>query len=467
MTVGRVGSVGLLLSLFGLSSLPGSALTQVVKPFPVTHRGVLAIALPMTLAYLSTPLVGVVNLGVVGQLGDPALVGGVSIGALIFDFVFATFNFLRAGTTGLVAQAFGAGDRREITATLYRALILALVLGLAVLLLKDVVIELALELIGGSERVQSATRAYWDIRVLATPFALANYVILGWLIGLGRAGYGLLLQTVLNGVNIVLSLVFVHRLGLGIAGVGWASFAAEATAAAAGLYLVYRVTAGGERPGLKRILDRAAFLRMIAVNRDIMIRSLALLFAFGFFTAQSAAAGDVILAANEILINLTMVGAYFLDGLAAAAEQFAGRAIGARYRPAFERSLWLTVLWGFVVAAAVSLALWLAGPALLDAMSTSVAVREAGRVYLPYAALVPIAGTLAYQMDGVFIGATWSADMRNMMLLSLAAYLAVWWLLAGFLGITGLWIALFVFLGMRGGTLLWVCLRRIGPAFAS
>jgi MATE family multidrug resistance protein len=205
---------------------------------------------------------------------------------------------------------------------------------------------------------------------------------------------------------------------------------------------------------------------MIAVNRDIMIRTFALLFAFAFFTAKSATGGGVVLAANEILINLTMVGAYFLDGLAAAAEQFAGRAIGARNRSAFERSLRLTVTWGYVVAAAASLVLWFAGGAIIDAMTPNEAVRATGRAYLPFAALVPLAGTLAYQMDGVFIGATWSTDMRNMMLLSLAVYLAVWWALSGILGIAGLWIALLVFLGMRGGTLLRRCFRRIGPAFA-
>ncbi len=436
-----------------------------IRPFEVTHRGVLAIAVPMTLAYMSTPLVGAVNLGVVGQLGEPALVGGVSIGALVFDIVFAAFGFLRAGTTGFVAQALGAGNRLEMSATLYRALIAALALGLAVVALAGPILDAALALIGGSEAVKASTTGYWQVRVLATPFALANYAILGWLIGIGRAGYGLFLQTVLNGVNIVLSLVLVLELDLGVAGVGWASFAAEATATAVGAVVVWRLVEPAARPDRARVFDRAAFLRMVAVNRDIMIRSFALLFAFAFFTARSAAAGDVVLAANEILINLTMVGAYFLDGLASAAEQLAGRAIGARYRPAFERSLTLVLVWGFAVGAVVSAFFWLAGGALVDLMTTSEAVRAAGRAYLPYAALVPVAGTLAYQMDGVFIGATWSADMRNMMLLSLVVYLAAWAALTPLLGIAGLWIALLLFVGARGGTLLWRAWRRLPAAF--
>ena len=441
-------------------------MSTVPRPFAVTHRGVLAIAIPMTLAYLTTPLVGVINLGAVGQMGDPAPVGGVSIGGLVFDVVFLTFNFLRSGTTGLVAQAYGSDDRREVAATLYRALLLGLGIGLVILVFNGPIIALALRLIGGSPAVQSATITYWRIRVLAAPPALANYVILGWLIGLGRGGSGLLLQAILNGINIAVSITLVEGFGLGVAGVGWASVTAETVTVLCGALFVVRLIGPADRPDRATILSGAAFRRMLAVNRDIMIRSFALLFGFSFFTARSAASGDVVLAANEILINLTVTGAYLLDGLAAAAEQFAGRALGARYRPAFDRAVWLAVLWGYGIGAAVSLALWLGGPTLLDLMTTSAAVRLAGRTYLPFAALVPVVGTLAYQMDGVYIGATWSADMRNMMLLSLAAYLLAWWALSPLLGIAGLWVALLIFLGLRGLTLAWRIPRRAALAFA-
>jgi MATE family multidrug resistance protein len=206
---------------------------------------------------------------------------------------------------------------------------------------------------------------------------------------------------------------------------------------------------------------------MVALNRDIMIRSFSLLFAFAFFTARSAAAGDVVLAANEILMNLIAFAAYFLDGLAAAAEQLAGRALGARRRPLFERAVRLTVLWGFAVGALLSLAFWFAGDAILSVMTTSEPVRAAARGVLMWAALFPAFGTLAYQMDGVFIGATWSADMRNAMLASLAIYLLSGWLLALALGIVGWWIAFLIFLVARGLTLAWLMTVRIGPAFAA
>jgi MATE family multidrug resistance protein len=197
-----------------------------------------------------------------------------------------------------------------------------------------------------------------------------------------------------------------------------------------------------------------------------MVRSFALLFAFAFFTSRSASESDVVLAANQILITFFFVGSYFLDGLATAAEQFAGRAIGARYRPAFERSLALSIAWGYAVALVLSALLWIAGTAIVAVMTTNEEVRATALLYLPYAALTPVVGTLAFQMDGVFIGATWSRDMRNMMLLSVAIYLAAWWTLAPILGVAGLWIALLVFLGVRGLALLLTCRRRIAPAFA-
>jgi MATE family, multidrug efflux pump len=437
-----------------------------IRPFDVTHRGVLAIALPMTLAYLSTPLLGAVNTAVIGRLGDAALLGGLAIGAIIFDAVFTTFNFLRSGTTGFTAQAYGALDGSELQAVFWRALVLALVAGLIVVALHEAILAAALAFMDGSEAVRDATATYYRIRVLAAPMALANYVILGWLIGRGRALLALGLQSVLNGINIVLSVALVSGLGYGVAGVAWAAFAAEAATAALGMVVVLRLPGTADRPDMALILNLTAFRRMLSVNGDIMIRSFALLFAFAFFTSRSAAESDVVLAANQILMTFFFVGSYFLDGLATAAEQFAGRAIGACYRPAFERSLVLTVAWGYAVALVLGSVLWFAGSAIVAAMTTNEDVRASALLYLPYAALTPVVGTLAFQMDGIFIGATWSRDMRNMMLLSVAVYLATWSVLAPILGIAGLWIALLVFLSVRGVALLLTCMRRIAPAFA-
>lgn len=435
------------------------------KAFDVTHRSVLAIAVPMTLAFLSTPLLGVVDTAVIGRLGDAALVGGIAIGGVIFDLVFTTFNFLRSGTTGLTAQAYGADDQSEIKATFLRALFIAAVAGLAVILLQAPFLEIGLTFLGGSADVQSATRRYFEIRVYSAPFLLANYAILGWFLGLSRAGTGLFLQLFLNGLNIALSIWFVMGLGWSIEGVAAATVLSEAAACLAGLLLILRTARGSAWPVWSVVFDRRLLLRMMAINRDIMIRSFSLLFAFAFFTARSADQGDVLLAANAILEKFFLVGGYFLDGLATAVEQLAGRAVGARYRPAFDRAVKLTTLWGFALALGLALVYFAAGPMLVDLMTVSPGVRDLGRVYLPWAALTPLFGVLAFQMDGVFIGATWSRDMRNMMLLSLAIYIAAYYTLFPLMGNHGLWLSLEIFLGARGISLAAMCRHRANQTF--
>jgi MATE family multidrug resistance protein len=438
----------------------------VIRPFDVTHRGILAIAVPMTLAYLSTPLLGIADMAVIGRLDDAALLGGIALGAVIFAFVFATFNFLRSGTTGLTAQALGASDPAEIQAIFFRSLFVAIALGLAVILLAKPILTIALLSLGGSPAVQTATAEYYWVRVLSTPFALANYVMLGWLIGLGRSGVGLFLQTFLNGLNIALNVLFVLGLGWGVAGSALGTTIGEAVTACLGVVVALRSLDRVARPSLSQIFDRAAIWRMVAVNRDIMIRSFTLLFAFGFFTSRGATMGDVVLAANAVLMNFYLVGGYFLDGFAAAAEQYAGRALGARYRPAFLRSIKLTLIWGYVLAALLSIVFWIGGPSAIDFMTVNEAVRQTARLYLPWVILTPIAGVLAFEMDGVFIGATWSSEMRNMMLLSLALYLAVWAVAEPLWGAHGLWLALVVFLSARGISLLWRLRSKVAAAFA-
>ena len=425
------------------------------RAFAVTHGAVLRLAVPMSAAYLSVPLIGLVDTAVIGQIGIAALIGGIAIGAVILGILFTTFNFLRAGTTGLTAQAFGAGDEKEQQAVLGRALMIALVIGLAVVIAQKPLIATGLWLMHVGPEVEGAAGDYLAVRIWASPFALANFVLVGWLLGLGRAGAVLFLQTVFAALNIALSLLFVLRFGWGVAGVAWASVLAEAVIVALTLPFVIRLLPAGSRPSRQRIFERQGFVRIIAVNRDIMIRSFSLLFAFAFFTRQGAQFGDVILAANAVLMHFFLIGGYFLDGLATAAEQLAGRAVGARYRPAFRRSVRLTLIWGFALSLALTAVYLLFGRQFIALMTTAPEVRATAEVFLIWAALTPVAGVLAFQMDGVFIGATWSSDMRNMMLVSLMVYLAAWALLTPAFGNHGLWAALLVFLGIRGLSLFW------------
>ncbi len=435
------------------------------RAFAVTNGMVLAIAVPMTLAYLTTPLLGIVDTAVVGQLGDAALLGGLAVGALAFDVVFSSFNFLRAGTTGLVAQAMGRGDRIEQQAVFWRAFAIALMAGLLLILTAPLIVAATRWFVAPEPRVAEAMAIYVAIRVIAAPLTLINYAVLGYVLGRGEGTIGLLLQLVLNGGNILFSIWLGLVLGWGIEGVAWGTVLGETLGLLAGIaVLLPRFRRAGPVPRA-RLADLPAFRAMLAVNRDIMIRSFVLLGAFALLVRQGAQFGTVTLAANAVLINFFLVSGYFLDGLATAAEQLAGRAVGARYEPAFRRAVRLTAIWGFGLAIVCALFFLAYGSSLVALMTTAEDVREVALAYLPWAALTAVTGVLAFQMDGVFIGATWSRDMRNMMLLSFALYVAALWSLGGTFGNHGIWAALHVFLIARGLSLLAVMRIRARETF--
>lgn len=412
------------------------------------------------LSNISTPLLGVADTAIVGRMPDPAYIGAVALGALVFTFVFWAFGFLRMGTTGLTAQALGAGDATELRAALARAILIALVIGAVLVLLQTPIRLLAFALLDGSDKVESMARQYYDVRIWAAPATLINYALLGWFIGLGRPTTALVLQLVLNLSNIALDALFVLRLGLGVPGVAWGTLIAEYLAAALGLALAWPHlrALGGVRPPAQ-VLDAQRLRRTLAVNGDILVRSAALIAAFAWFMAQGAKQGDLVLAANAILMHFITVSAYFLDGLAFAAEALVGRAVGARDRIALWRTIRLTTGWAVLVAAMACLLLMLLGPRLIDLLTTDHATRAAARIYLPWAVLAPLAGVWAFQLDGIFIGATRTRAMRNAMLLSLLIFLAGWWLLAA-AGNHGLWAALYVHYAARALTLLY-CLPAL------
>jgi MATE family multidrug resistance protein len=435
------------------------------RPFDVNNRMVFAIAVPMTLAFLTTPLLGLVDTAVVGRLGDAALLGGLAIAAILFDLVFTTFNFLRSSTTGLVAQAMGRGDAAEEQAIFWRSLMISVVAGVAVIAATPLLLATGLAFMGAQGEIAAAASTYLVIRALSAPAALANYAILGYVLGRGMGGTGLFLQTVINGTNIVLSIVFGLWLDYGLQGVAWATVTAEITGCAAGLLIVHRRLTRGRRPSWRQIVDRTAVMRLMALNGDIMIRSFALFAAFAWFTRLGTTFGETTLAANAILMNFFMVAGYYLDGFATAAEQLAGRAVGARYRPAFDKAVRLTVFWGFALAGLTTGFFLVFGDAVIALMTTLEAVRIEASTYLFWAALTALAGVLAFEMDGVYIGATWSRDMRNMMLLSLGLFIALSLGLTRIWGNQGLWISLNIFLAARGFTLLALLPRRTKQSF--
>ena len=435
------------------------------REFDVTNRMVLSIAVPMTLAFLTTPLLGIVDTAVVGQLGDAALLGGLAVGALAFDVVFATFNFLRSGTTGLVAQAMGREDRVEQQAVFWRAFAIALAAGLVLILTAPLIVAATRWFVAPEPRVSEAMEIYISIRVIAAPLTLINYAVLGYVLGRGEGGIGLLLQIMLNGANIFFSIWLGLVLGWGIEGVAWGTVLGEGLGLLAGIaVLLPRFRRAGAVPRA-HLTDLSAFRAMLGVNRDIMIRSFVLLGAFALLMRQGAQFGTVTLAANAVLMNFFQIMSYFLDGFATAAEQLAGRAVGARYGPAFYRAVRLTAWWGFAMSFACAIVAFVFGAELIALVTTAQEVRAVAVVYLPWATLTAVSGVLAFQMDGVFIGATWSRDMRNMMLLSFALYVAALWSLGAAFGNHGIWAALHIFLIARGLSLLAVMRVRARETF--
>ncbi|MCT4683235.1 MAG: MATE family efflux transporter [Roseicyclus sp.] len=420
---------------------------------PLTHRRVLKIALPVVLSNATIPLLGVVDTAVVGQLGDPAPIGAVGLGAVILTSIYWVFGFLRMGTVGLAAQALGAGDRAEVAALLTRVLLIGGAAGLALMLLQMPIFAAALWLSPASPEVESLVRAYLQVRIFSAPAAIAIYGILGWLIAQERTGAVLALQLWQNGLNAALSIWFVLGLDLGVEGVALATFLAEWSGLILGLWLCRRAFAVTAWRDWARIFDRAILWRMAAVNTDILIRSVLLLLGFSSFLFFGADFGDVTLAANQVLIQFVYVTSYAMDGFAFAAEALVGQAVGARAHHRIRRAAILTSLWGLGTCAALALAFSLAGGALIDTMTTADTVRAEARSFLPWIALAVLIGCASWMLDGIFIGATRTRDMRNMMALSFLGYAGLVALLMPAFGNHGLWAALTGFFALRGLTL--------------
>lgn len=419
-------------------------------PLLVTHKSVFTIAVPMGLGYLTTPLVGIADTAIVGQLGEAALIGGVAVAAAFIGILLTTFNFLRFATSALTAQAIGRRDDEEIVGVLLRSSLIAIVAGLLVIVGAPLILKYGLIIMSPSDAVASAVRDYFNIRIIATPFTLLNFVFFAWFVGTDRPFLSFLTQTFLNILNIALTYYFVLVEGMGVEGAAMGTLVAEViTVFVSALFALKPVSKFAGRL-MSMTFSLSKLTSMMVLNGDIMVRSFCLHLAFVFFTRQSAQQSDDILAANEILLHFFMIAGYFLDGFAVAAEQFIGRAIGAKNRETFKRAVYLTSFWNVVQATLLSLVFLAFGSAIVAFMTPNEAIRSIAATYLLWAVITPVVGVAAFQMDGIFIGGTWSRDMRNTMVLSLILMVVLYFVLFPIMGNHGLWLALNVFLGLRG-----------------
>lgn len=418
------------------------------------HRRVLALAWPVMIGNMTEPLLGAVDTAVVGHLDSPSYLAAVSVGSTIFSFVFFGFNFLRMGTTGLTAQAYGARDDAAVKAIFLRAALLAALLGALVVILQYPLRWLGLAVYEPGAEVAALADTYLAIRLWAAPAALLNFCVIGWFIGRQDTVTPLLIQILINLANIVLDLLFVTVFAWGVEGVAWASLLSVSLGAAVGCVLVWRAARRhhARRPAA-RILDVPAMRRLLGLNSDIFLRTLCILVALGFLVQQGALLGEVVLAANAIMLNLYIFMSFGLDGFAFAAEALVGRAIGRRRRRDVAQAIIVSGIWAAAAAILCALAYLAAGRQIVFALTSLPEVRAATLAVLPWAQVMPLLGVWSFLLDGIFVGAALSREMRNWMIFALGAFLLAWAVLPADWGNHRLWAAIAVFMVARAAPL--------------
>jgi len=429
---------------------------------PLSRLSLLKRAVPIMGANIATPVVGLVDLAVIGNTGSSEAIAAVALGTLVFNALYWSLGFLRMGTTALAAQADGSGERGETAAVLWRGAGVGAGLGLGLVLLQAIIAPVVFLAFSGEASVEAEARAYFDARIWGAPAALAGFALYGWLIGLGLTGRALALQIALNLTNAALSLWFVLGLDMGVAGVGLASNLAQWVQLAAGAVIALGVLRARSRPARAQLLDTGRLVRLFAVNRDIFLRTLALLAGFYWFNEASLREGADVLAGNAILLQFISVSAFFLDAFAHVAEAETGRAAGAKDWRRLTRAFRLTSELAAGCALALGLGFLVAGDAFVQVMTDDPGARAAAEAAIVWCALVPIVGWPSYQLDGLMIGTTRGPLMRNAMLGALAIYLLLDAVLRPWLGVSGLWLAFLLYFAARAVTLAigWPGLKR-------
>jgi MATE family multidrug resistance protein len=427
------------------------------------HRSILRLAIPNIISNLSVPLLGAVDTALVGHLDNVAYLGAIALGTMIFNFLFWGFGFLRMGTTGITAQAFGRDDKEDSVMTLGRALTVAFVGSVLILLLQYPIEQFSFWLINGTAEVEGFARTYFYIRIYSAPATLAVYALNGWFLGMQNARYPMIVTVALNLLNVVLDVAFIYGLGMDVDGVAWGTLISRYVGffVAVGL-LLYRYRDYLRAFRVDRLMDLAPLRNFFDVNRDIFIRTLCLIFTFSFFTAQSATAGEVVLAANSILLQLWMMVSYGTDGFAFAAESLVGRFIGQDDTEQLRAAVKGTMLWGVAIGVLASLTYALFDTAILRLFTDQEPVIAAALVVFGWTIAGPTVSAFSYIWDGVFIGATATTAMRNTMLVATAViFVPAYYVSLPYLGVHALWLAMTLFMATRGAVLTWYAPRKI------
>ena len=418
----------------------------------VLNSRILRLAMPNIVSNITIPLLAMVDLGLMGHLGSEKYVGAVALGGMVFSFIFWAFGFLRMGTSGFTAQAFGERNLAETGNILIRSVVTALSAGILLIVLQWPLAWVAFRLVDGSAKVESLAHQYFAIRIYAAPATLFIYAIIGWFIGMQNAKLPMILAISVNLLNVLLSLLFIKVFEMGSNGVAWANVISQYGGLLLGIYLLsFYWQKIGKKVVLADALNPKAFRKFIHVNKDIFIRTLCLIFTLSFFTTQSANTSDTILAVNTLLFQFFYFFSYFVDGFAYAAEALAGKYISSADSEMLKKVIRRLFVWGAAIAGVFTLVYLIGGNFIFGLLTDNTTIILAAKPYMFWVVLVPIITFSAFIWDGIYVGATASKAMRNSMLaITLLIFLPAYYLFQPILGNNGLWLAIMMFMGARG-----------------
>ena len=416
------------------------------------NRQILNLAIPNIISNITIPLLGMVDLAILGHLESEKYIGAIALGGLIFNFIYAVFSFLRMGTSGFTSQAYGENNPTEMILMFGRSMFFAIIGGIFIILLQYPIDLLSFNLISGSHDVETLAREYYYIRIYAAPATLGIMALSGWFIGMQNSKFPMFIAIVINIINVVANLIFVYGFGMKSDGVAYGTVIAQYSGLILGLFLFLRKYKSYFNFWIKKdFFNWVKLKRFFKVNTDIIIRTLCLIFTFAFFTVQSAKINDTILAVNTVMLQYLLVFSYLTDGFAFAAEALVGKFIGAGNLKDLKKTVRLLFLWGMYISIPFTLTYILAGDYLLYILTDNINVIDAASPYMFWIGLVPLVTFAAFIWDGIYIGATASAPMRNTLIVStFLIFLPAYYLLRSPLGNHGLWLAIMLFMISRG-----------------
>ena len=423
------------------------------------NREILRLAIPNILSNISVPLLSTIDTALMGHQSSLHL-AAVGIVAMIFNLIYWNFGFLRMGTTGMTAQAYGEDDNSKLTNTLVRALFLSLIISILLILFQEPIIRFISYAMNINQSYYHMVEAYFDIRIFAAPATLALYVLFGWFFGMQNAIIPLILTLFINAVNIVLSYYFVNTLELGIEGVAYGTVIAQYSGIILAFALIYRYKSRFTSVQKEMIFNKNELLKFLNINKDIFIRTIALTFAFAFFYAQNAKEGEMALAVTVILLQFLSWISFGIDGFAYAAESLVGKYFGAKNWKKFDQAIRYSFYWGFVLASLYALFYYFGGEWLVGIYTDKTDLIEATKPYLVWTLIMGFAGVAGFIWDGVFIGMTASKAMRDSVMISLVIFIGVFYLVAPYHSLHLYWFSFVLFLFSRGTIQSWMFYKR-------